>query len=54
MMRFTMLLGLVGLAAATGLIVWSGYSQVLHALSVAGWGILWTCLALSEKMVTER
>lgn len=44
-MRFTMILGLAGLAIATGLIIWSGYAQVLRALSVAGWGILWTCLA---------
>ena len=45
MMRWAILLGLVGLAVATGLIIWSGYDQVLHALAVAGWGILWTTLA---------
>jgi glycosyltransferase 2 family protein len=44
MFRFAILFGLLGLAAATGLIIWSGYEQVLHALSIAGWGILWTSL----------
>jgi putative membrane protein len=44
MLRFALLLGLVGLAAATGLIVWSGWHQVLDALAIAGWGIVWTSL----------
>ena len=44
MIRLAALLGLLGLAAATGVIVWSGYDQVLQALRQAGWGILWTSL----------
>ena len=44
-MRWTILLGLIGLSAATGVIIWSGWSQVLQALALAGWGILWTTLA---------
>lgn len=44
MMRWAALLGLIGLAVATGVIVWSGYDQVLQALTVAGWGIVWTSL----------
>lgn len=38
------LVGLLGLALATGVIVWSGYEQVLIALERAGWGIIWTSL----------
>jgi putative membrane protein len=44
MLRFAILLGLIGLIAATAIIVWSGYDQVLQALSIAGWGILVTSL----------
>jgi len=44
MLRLAVLLGLIGLAAATAIIVWSGYSEVLRALEVAGWGIVWTSL----------
>lgn len=44
MIRIAILLGLLGLAAATGIIAWSGYDQVLRALGVAGWGILWSSL----------
>jgi putative membrane protein len=51
MLRVTMLLGLIGLGVATGLILWSGYHQVLQALSVAGWGILWTILAHLISMI---
>ncbi len=42
MKRLAVLLGLVGLGAAIAAIVWSGYDDVLHALSHAGWGILAT------------
>ncbi|NTU76226.1 MAG: flippase-like domain-containing protein [Alphaproteobacteria bacterium] len=45
MMRLAALLGLLGLAVATGVIVWSGFEQVLQALQQAGWGIVWTSLA---------
>lgn len=51
MKRLMLLLGLLGLGGATGVIIWSGYQQVLQALSVAGWGILWTCLAHLISMV---
>jgi glycosyltransferase 2 family protein len=44
MIKFASLLGLLGLAAATLLIVWSGYQEVLIALGQAGWGIVWTSL----------
>jgi putative membrane protein len=40
MLRLAVLLGLVGLLAATAIIVESGYTEILSALSVAGWGIL--------------
>lgn len=33
------MLGLAGLAAATAVIVWSGWAQVAQALAQAGWGI---------------
>ncbi len=39
MFRWAALLGLIGLAVATGVIVWSGIDQVLLALAQAGWGI---------------
>jgi putative membrane protein len=51
MMRWAILVGLIGLAVATGLIVWSGYNEVLQALTVAGWGILWTTLAHLISMI---
>lgn len=44
MLRLAALFGLIGLAIATGVIVWSGYAQVLQALEQAGWGIVWTSL----------
>ncbi len=51
MKRLMILLSLIGLGIATGVIIWSGYRQVLQALSVAGWGILWTCLAHLLSMI---
>ena len=44
MFQLAALFGLFGLAATTGIIVWSGYASILQALSVAGWGIVWTSL----------
>jgi hypothetical protein len=44
MFRVAALLGLIGLIAATVIIGWNGYGQVLAALDVAGWGIVWTSL----------
>lgn len=44
MLRLAALFGLLGLAAATGIIVWSGYDAILQALGIAGWGILWASL----------
>lgn len=44
MFRLAALFGLLGLAAATGIIVWSGYAAILEALKIARWGILWTSL----------
>lgn len=44
MFRLAALFGLLGLAAATGIIVWSGYGSILEALRVAGWGIVGTSL----------
>lgn len=44
MLRLASILGLLGLAAATGVIIWSGYDQVLDALRQAGLGIVWTSL----------
>ena len=44
MMRLAALFGLLGLVATTLMIAWSGYAQILAALHIAGWGILWTSL----------
>lgn len=44
MLRLASILGLLGLAAATGVIIWSGYDQVVDALRQAGWGIALTSL----------
>ncbi|MFY9286884.1 MAG: lysylphosphatidylglycerol synthase domain-containing protein, partial [Alphaproteobacteria bacterium] len=44
MIRLAAFFGLLGLLAATGLIVWSGIDQIFDALLKAGWGILWTSL----------
>ena len=44
MLRLASILGLLGLAAATCIIVWSGYEPVLQALAQAGFGIVWTSL----------
>lgn len=44
MIRLASILGLLGLVGATGVIVYSGYDQVLLALQQAGWGIVWTSL----------
>ncbi|MDD3028914.1 MAG: flippase-like domain-containing protein [Alphaproteobacteria bacterium] len=40
MFRWATLLGLLGLAVATALIVWSGLDLVLQALTQAGWGLV--------------
>ncbi|MDE1900414.1 MAG: flippase-like domain-containing protein [Alphaproteobacteria bacterium] len=40
MFRTAALLGILGLFAATGVIVWSGWAQVALALAHVGWGIL--------------
>ena len=40
MLRWVALLGILGLAAATALIVWSGWQPVMQALTQAGWGIV--------------
>jgi putative membrane protein len=45
MFRLAIILGLIGLAAATAIIVATGYSEIQQALAQAGWGILWTSLA---------
>jgi putative membrane protein len=44
MLRLAAFLGLLGLAAATAIIVYSGYAQILQALGQAGWGILFVSL----------
>ncbi|MGE0108648.1 MAG: flippase-like domain-containing protein [Bdellovibrionales bacterium] len=44
MIRLGVILALIGLAAATGVIAYSGAEQVLDALRIAGWGIVWTSL----------
>ena len=44
MFRMAAFLGLVGLAIATGVIVWSGFAQVTEALGQAGWGIVLVAL----------
>ncbi len=42
MIRLASIFGLLGLIAATALIIWSGYDDVVLALKQAGWGIVWT------------
>ncbi len=44
MYRWTAIFGLIGLAIATGVIIWSGIDQVLVALGQAGWGIVLVAL----------
>jgi len=44
MIRLAVLFGLVGLAVATGVILYSGFDEVMVALDQAGWGIVWTSL----------
>ncbi|MDR3449645.1 MAG: lysylphosphatidylglycerol synthase domain-containing protein [Alphaproteobacteria bacterium] len=44
MLRWAALLGLLGLAGATALIVYSGWGEVVQALAVAGWGIVFVAL----------
>ncbi|HBM90673.1 MAG TPA: hypothetical protein DD400_02180 [Rhodospirillaceae bacterium] len=44
MIRLGVFLGLIGLALATGVIIWSGAQQVLDSLATASWGIVWTSL----------
>ena len=44
MFRIAAFLGLIGLIAATAIIAWSGYDDVLKALAIAGFGIVWTSL----------
>lgn len=44
MIRIGLFLGLLGLFAVTGFIAWTGFEQVLAALSVAGFGIIWASL----------
>lgn len=44
MIRLAALLGLIGLAATTGIIIASGYREILQALAQAGWGIVWASL----------
>lgn len=41
-MRWAALFGLVGLGAATGLVVWEGAGAVFGAFAAAGFGILWS------------
>ncbi len=51
MFKLAGLLGLVGLAAATAVIAWSGADQVYQALQQAGWGILWSSLSHLIAMI---
>ena len=44
MFRAAALFGVLGLAAAIGLIAWQGYAPVMQAFATAGWGIVWTSL----------
>ena len=44
MFRLAAFLGLLGLAAATGVVLWSGWEQVVEALAHAGWGIVLVAL----------
>lgn len=51
MIRLGVFLGLVGLLAATALIVWSGASEVWSAFASAGMGIVWSALFHIVPMV---
>jgi putative membrane protein len=44
MFRAASLFGILGLAAAIGLIAWQGYAPVMQAFAAAGWGIMLTSL----------
>jgi putative membrane protein len=52
LIRLAAFLGLLGLAASTAIIVWTGFGAITEALSVAGWGILWTSLFHLVPMIT--
>lgn len=51
MKRAMIIFGLIGLAVATGLIVWQGAGSVMHATFAVGWGLLaviaWEMIPLS-------
>jgi glycosyltransferase 2 family protein len=53
MFRLATLLTFLGLAAATGIIIWGGYGSILEALRIAGWGIVWTSLYHVIAIVTS-
>lgn len=40
MFKLAAILGLLGLAAATAVIIWSGWAEVVQAVASAGWGIV--------------
>ena len=44
MLRIAAFFAFVGLLAATAVVVWSGYDDVLRAMQTAGWGIVWASL----------
>ena len=44
MIRIALLLGLAGIALATGLVIYQGLDAIVEALAVAGIGILWASL----------
>ena len=44
MRRLPTVLGLLGLALATGLLLWQGWSGVLSRLAGTGMGLLWISL----------
>src|ERR1700722_13235870 len=51
MFRIAILFGLIGLAAATAIIVTGGYDQVVQALAQAGWGFVWASLSHIIPMI---
>ena len=53
MFRLAAFLGLAGLAAATSVIVWSGWAQVAEALTQAGWGIVLVALFHGVQLIVS-
>lgn len=53
MIRLAVILGLIGLVAATGLILYQGAGPVIATFASAGWGLLWVAVFHTIPMVAN-